>query len=269
MPVTDYYSILNISQNATAKEIKKAYRFQAKKFHPDSSSAEGSVEIFKAINEAYNILSDPVKKKEYDASLPKPEPQPPPRQTKPHSSSRTDQPPRSRAAAGRAERSRQVWREHNASIRTHSRSYSSRSTYNGRVRDSTSFRSFKSYKRWQRSGAYVGVFIVTLFVIFLIWALSPPSNSYKGRGDGYTKNLAGIPEMTSPRYQEPDQQIRTELYNELIVQPEIEKHIEQSFKNQLRENLNASPAYQGEKEMFPSGQGQSLADEIWNDIQDQ
>ena len=70
MSQKDYYSILNISPNATKQDIKRAYRTLAKKFHPDSSNtSEETEELFKEINEAYKILSNPEKKKEYDASI--------------------------------------------------------------------------------------------------------------------------------------------------------------------------------------------------------
>ncbi|MCX8007646.1 MAG: molecular chaperone DnaJ [Coriobacteriia bacterium] len=59
----DYYDILGVSRNATPDEIKKAFRKQARKHHPD---AGGSEERFKEINEAYEVLSDPEKRKQYD-----------------------------------------------------------------------------------------------------------------------------------------------------------------------------------------------------------
>ncbi|MCE5202894.1 MAG: molecular chaperone DnaJ [Actinomycetia bacterium] len=59
----DYYDILGVSRNATADEIKKAFRKQARKHHPD---AGGSEERFKEINEAYEVLSDPEKRSQYD-----------------------------------------------------------------------------------------------------------------------------------------------------------------------------------------------------------
>ena len=59
----NYYDILGVKKNASADEIKKAFRKQAQKHHPD---AGGDEETFKNINEAYEVLSDPEKKKEYD-----------------------------------------------------------------------------------------------------------------------------------------------------------------------------------------------------------
>lgn len=63
----DYYEVLGIDKNASADEIKRAYRTLAKKYHPDLNghSAE-SEEKFKEINEAYSVLSDPDKKRNYD-----------------------------------------------------------------------------------------------------------------------------------------------------------------------------------------------------------
>jgi len=61
--MTDYYKILGINKNATAEEIKKAYRGLAMKHHPDRG---GDEKKFKEIEEAYRILSDPAQKANYD-----------------------------------------------------------------------------------------------------------------------------------------------------------------------------------------------------------
>lgn len=63
----DYYEILGIEKNADAGKIKSAYRKLAKKYHPDTNSGDDVAEQkFKEVTEAYNILSDPEKKKLYD-----------------------------------------------------------------------------------------------------------------------------------------------------------------------------------------------------------
>ena len=68
----NYYEILQINQNASPEIIEKAYKTLAKKYHPDlqeESNKKQAEEILKEINEAYEILSDPNKKKLYDQNL--------------------------------------------------------------------------------------------------------------------------------------------------------------------------------------------------------
>ena len=61
------YSILGINKGATEKEIKKAYRKKAKEFHPDKNPGDKTAEEnFKKVSEAYEVLSDPQKKQNYD-----------------------------------------------------------------------------------------------------------------------------------------------------------------------------------------------------------
>jgi len=63
----DYYEILGVPAGASAEEIKKAYRRLARRHHPDiNRSDKNSEEIFKEINEAYEVLSDPQKRELYD-----------------------------------------------------------------------------------------------------------------------------------------------------------------------------------------------------------
>ena len=64
----DYYQVLGISKDASDKSIKKAYRDLALKYHPDKNRNDlSAAEKMKDINEAYAVLSNPVKRSEYDA----------------------------------------------------------------------------------------------------------------------------------------------------------------------------------------------------------
>ncbi len=64
--MSDYYEILGISKDADEKEIKRAYRKLAGEYHPDKNKASDADKKFKEINEAYSVLSDPVKRRNYD-----------------------------------------------------------------------------------------------------------------------------------------------------------------------------------------------------------
>jgi len=67
MAAKDYYNTLGITRSASDKDIKAAYRKLARKYHPDVNPGDKSAEDkFKLINEAYEILSDPDKRKKYD-----------------------------------------------------------------------------------------------------------------------------------------------------------------------------------------------------------
>ena len=63
----NYYEVLGISKTSTAEQIKNAYRELAMKYHPDRNKDKNAEEKFKEINEAYAVLSDPEKRKQYDS----------------------------------------------------------------------------------------------------------------------------------------------------------------------------------------------------------
>jgi len=68
MPGKDYYAILGAGRSASEKEVKQAYRRLARKYHPDVNPGDKTAEAkFKEINEAYEVLSDPEKRKKYDS----------------------------------------------------------------------------------------------------------------------------------------------------------------------------------------------------------
>lgn len=66
MKFKDYYSILGVTKNADNKEIKKAYRKLARKYHPDINHEPGAEQKFKEVAEAYEVIGDPVNRKKYD-----------------------------------------------------------------------------------------------------------------------------------------------------------------------------------------------------------
>src|SRR6476661_6109734 len=69
MPVKykDYYEVLKVSRKASDAEIKKAFRKLAREYHPDvARNKKQAEEKFKEINEAYEVLGDPAKRKKYD-----------------------------------------------------------------------------------------------------------------------------------------------------------------------------------------------------------
>ncbi len=67
MEFKDYYNVLGVARDATAADIKKAYRKLARRYHPDVNSGDGAAERrFKEINEAHEVLGDPDKRRRYD-----------------------------------------------------------------------------------------------------------------------------------------------------------------------------------------------------------
>lgn len=66
MPATDHYKTLGVSREASADEIRKAYKKLARKHHPDVSKEKDASEQFKQVQEAYDVLGDAEKRRQYD-----------------------------------------------------------------------------------------------------------------------------------------------------------------------------------------------------------
>lgn len=70
LPKQDYYSLLGLARDASQEEIKRAYFEAAQKLHPDKNTAAGETELFLGVQQAYEVLSNPARRKQYDATLP-------------------------------------------------------------------------------------------------------------------------------------------------------------------------------------------------------
>ena len=62
----DYYEVLGVGQGASEEDIKRAFRRMALEYHPDRNKSDGAAEKFKEVNEAYQVLTDPRKRADYD-----------------------------------------------------------------------------------------------------------------------------------------------------------------------------------------------------------
>lgn len=70
LPKQDYYSLLGLTRDASQEEIKRAYHEAALKLHPDKNTAAGETELFLGVQQAYEVLSNPARRRQYDATLP-------------------------------------------------------------------------------------------------------------------------------------------------------------------------------------------------------
>ena len=70
LPKQDYYAFLGVARNASQEEIKRAYFEAAQKLHPDKNTAAGETELFLGAQQAYEVLSNPKRRAQYDATLP-------------------------------------------------------------------------------------------------------------------------------------------------------------------------------------------------------
>ena len=66
MAKKDYYDLLGVAKNVTADDLKKAYRKLAIKYHPDKNPSPEAPRLFRAAQEAYDVLSDPDRRAAFD-----------------------------------------------------------------------------------------------------------------------------------------------------------------------------------------------------------
>jgi curved DNA-binding protein CbpA len=71
-PMKDYYSILRVNRSASTADIRRAYRVLVQQLHPDINPDPAAHELIKEVNEAYDVLGDEAKKREYDYLLANP-----------------------------------------------------------------------------------------------------------------------------------------------------------------------------------------------------
>ena len=69
----DYYSVLGVLRDASQEEIKHAYYEAAQRLHPDKNQTAGETELFLEVQRAYEVLANPKRRAQYDATLPKEE----------------------------------------------------------------------------------------------------------------------------------------------------------------------------------------------------
>src|SRR5512147_1850513 len=70
LPKQDHYALLGVARDASQEEIKRAYFEAAQKLHPDKNTAAGETELFLGVQQAYEVLSNSERRKQYDATLP-------------------------------------------------------------------------------------------------------------------------------------------------------------------------------------------------------
>lgn len=106
----NYYEILQIAPTASDEIVRAAYRAMAKLYHPDTTKYEKTVaeQRMKEINEAYQVLSDPIQRAEYDAQLQRSHDQSPPKKTASKDTAPEEAAPRSSDGTGEEQTSDSV-----------------------------------------------------------------------------------------------------------------------------------------------------------------